>query len=204
MNELSCSMATSMFNQFKDIPPHGLIALISQNKVYLLYSVSLPSTFCTLLLKLYNNVHENEQLQAAYNAGTLEHIVIECYEHKPSNDELIRDYKKHLDDMLKGGFTDMREGLRMPKYRVKTYVLNDFRGGVSPLVYVVGKLKDKDVVMAVFESLPESEEWVTSKFGSQRVNVLPIYHDNELSLEYFKKFGKGLDGIRVYPRSRDN
>jgi hypothetical protein len=188
-------MAMSFISQFKSIPKYGIIVLVNKqdNQAYTIFSQSLPTLFCTTLCKLKEGIHDNKLLQDAFNNDLLTLEIVKGYESDPGSTELRNAYEVYTRN---SGYKDMRVGYKATSYKLKKYVLNHFRADLcysEPLVYVCGRSPTLgEIVLGIFHSIPEANEWVSSVYGDKLNDILPVFVDNELTKEYHK-----LNGYKI-------
>lgn len=188
-------MSNNLLNEFKNIPKSGIIAFLNEQdkSFYLFFSGSLPSLFCTHLLKLKEGIHDCKELQDAFNNDLLHSWVIKGYDKDPGSVELRSEYERIVHEYTYTEYKNMRKSYKAIGYRLKKYVLNDFRGNnysEQPLVYVCGKSPSLgDIVLGIFDSIPEADEWCESTYGKSTNDLLPIFKDNSLTKEYHDMHG---------------
>ena len=186
---------SNLLNEFKEVPSSGVIVFLdkSQYSFYTFFSSTLPSLLCTHLLTLKAGTHDNKQLQASFNADSLTHLVVAGYDKDPGSIELRTQYERIVNEFKGNEYKNMREGYKAIGYRLKKYVLNDFRGvsySQQPLIYVCGKSPSLgDIVLGIFDSVPDANEWIELTYGNSVNDLLPIYKDNSLTREYHNKYG---------------
>lgn len=186
---------TDFLQHFKTIPQYGILAFVSEvdKSIYMFFSQTAMSIFCTHMIKLKQGIHDNTSLQHAFNQNLLQLKVIKSYESDPGSIALRADYELLISEHMLLGYKDMRNGFKAIGYKIKKYILNDFRSDVSslpPLVYVCGRsLSLGEVVLGVFDSIPSADEWLNSTYGSKRNDVLPTFVDSDLTREYHKANG---------------
>jgi len=192
----------NFLEQFKTIPNTGIIAFISEidKTVFVFFSNSSFTLFCTHIYKLKLGIHDNKLLQDRFNQNLLTIQVIKGYDSIPESVDLRCEYERTISKFKADGYTDMREGYKAISYRIKIYVLNDFRAvnfAVTPLVYVCGRSTNvEEIVLGIFDSIPLAEEWLNSVYGDKRSGVLPEFVDNELTREYHR-----INGYEIYRAS---
>lgn len=187
-----------MLNTLKSIPNSGIITFVNNRdkSVYVFFSSKLFTQFCTHLYKLREGIHDNDSLQQSFNNDLLdiktEDVIISI---EPTS--LRSEYDRITREYISSGYSDMRAGYKASSFKIKKYVLNDFRdeGSRYPLVYVCGTSYSLgDVVLAIFDSIPEADDWIASVYGDKRIGILPVYCDNELTREYRIKYGYEMLG----------
>lgn len=183
--------------EIKQYPLVGIIAFIDEpNKsIYAFFSNSSFTLFCTNLCKLRSGIHENKQLQDAFNRDALETVVLKGYEVDPGSLELRSQYKLLIEQYIQNGYTDMRKDYSPIGYKLKTFILTDYRNKYihKPLVYVVGRSRGvEEIVLGIFDSIPESEEWINSVYGSKRTELLPVFCTNQLTKDYHENNGLAI------------
>jgi hypothetical protein len=184
---------SNLINDFKNIPKCGIIGFISSSSYYLFFSSTLPSLFCTHLLKLKEGIHDCKELQDAFNQDDLRCEVIKGYSKDPGSIELRSQYERIVHEYKYTEYKNMREGYKAIGYRLKKYVLNDFRrekGNFGPLVYVCGKSPSLgEIVLGIFDSIPEANDWCELTYGKNTSDLIPVFKVNELTQEYHDKHG---------------
>jgi hypothetical protein len=45
------------------------------------------------------------------------------------------------------------------------------------------------MLLGVFTSIPEADEWIQSVYGDKRSDIIPVYCENELTRDYISKNG---------------
>lgn len=194
-------MSANLIIQFKDLPNSGVgLFLNEQDKTfYVFFSPSFSTSFCTHLCKLKDNIHENFLLQDAFNKDLLQLTVYTGYSKDPGSIILRSDYQLAVKYNQGMGYSDMRSGYKAVSYKVKSFILNDFRSVGSgdfttdPLVYVCAKSANGGcILLGIFRSIPESEEWVTSVYGRVLNGVIPKFAYNELTNLYRDAYGDRL------------
>lgn len=184
---------SNLIIDFKNIPKCGIIAFISSSSYYLFFSSTLPSLFCTHLLKLKEGIHDCKELQNAFDHDDLRCEVIKGYTKDPGSIELRSQYERIVHEYQYTDLKNMREGYKAIGYRLKKYVLNDFRPTMvtcSPLVYVCGRSPSLgEIVLGIFDSIPEANDWCEITYGKNTSNLIPVFKDNDLTREYHDKHG---------------
>lgn len=187
--------------QFKDLPNSGVgLFLNEQDKTfYVFFSPSFATSFCTHLCKLKDNIHDNALLQDAFNKDLLQLCIVNSYSKDPGSIILRSDYQLAVEDNKGKGYSDMRAGYKAVSYKVKSFILNDFRPVKSrdfttdPLVYVCAKSANGGcLLLGIFRSIPESEEWIELTYGRVLVGVTPKFAYNELTNLYRDAHGDRL------------
>lgn len=183
-----------LINNLKEVPNIGVSAFVDNaNKaVFVFFSNSLFTLFCTHIYKLKLGIHDNKQLQEAFNNNSLDIVHLNSYKEDPGTIELRSEYTRRVDQYVSMGYKNMRDGYKAISYRIKTYVLTDYRDihKMTPLVYVVGRsLNSGEILLGVFDSIPESEEWVKCVYGDKRNEIIPQFCDNDLTKAYIQKYG---------------
>ena len=186
---------SNLMNDLRNIPQSGLITFINNRDktFYLIFSPRLATTFLTQICKLKDNIHDCKELQLAFNDGLLHSWIERGYDKDPGSIELRSQYERIVHEYITNGFSNMREGYKAIGYRLKKYVLNDFRRETcksDPLVYVCGKSPSLgEIVLGIFDSIPEANEWCEATYGDKVSELIPIFKDNALTIEYHNKHG---------------
>jgi hypothetical protein len=185
----------------QDIPICGVLgffntSILGNPEAYLFFSSTAFTLFCTHLTKLRMHIHDCKGLQDAYDNNTLEFSVVKSYTIDPGPIELRSAYERSIADYRSKGYTDMRDGYKAITYKIKKYVLADFRDNVTrvqPLVYVCGRSPNAgEVVLGIFDSIPNADDWLASTYKGKATDILPIFANNELTIEYHKENGYAL------------
>lgn len=179
------------------IPQFGVAAFIDEpNKsVYLYFSNSLYTLFSTHIARLKLGIHDCKPLQDAFDDVRFEIRVLTAFESDPGSIALRTEYVRQQQLFLSAGYKDLRAGYKPIGYKLKTRVLSDYRNNYinTPLVYITGRSPcQEEIVLGIFNSIPESTEWVNSIYGDKTNDVLPEFCDNELTQGYLKANGYKL------------
>jgi len=193
-----------------DIPSCGICSLINleTKEHFTLYSSALPIELAKLIESLRKGTHSCKALVEAYKANKLTYKLLDNKSDDYSLYSLRAEYTEWLREFTRKGFTDLRPGHRAPTYRIIKKVYETYKPKPGPghlhnnklFVYVIAVSKrNNKLVLGVFETMSEAEEWVKATFPDES-NVVPTFHDGSLSKGYREEFGERL--IRTRPKGR--
>ena len=75
----------------------------------------------------------------------------------------------------------------------KRILTNYLSANKPPLVYITARSGScGEVVMAIFNTVPQADLWIELTYGSSRKGIVPTFKDDELTLGYHKEHGYKL------------
>jgi hypothetical protein len=179
---------------FNDIPSCGIASLINleTREHYTLYSGSLPIELAKLIESLRKGTHSCQPLVSAYKDNKLTFKLLDEKSPDYSLYSLRADYTEWLKEFEAKGIKNLRPSHKAPVYRIKVQAYSSFKGDVKGalLVYVIAISKrNNKLVLGVFNTMPEAQEWVKVSFSNLDCAV-PLFHDGALSREYRAEHGE--------------
>lgn len=189
-----------LFQNLNDFPLSCIYSLITDKSVYVHYSVNnAVNELAKLITKLRLNIHDNKELQSAYNANSLSLNVVHVFRSPPPLVVIRGKYTEIVESYKSSGYKDMRESFTASSYKLKTAILGDYRDekGVKPLVYVFAKSSTPGyLLLGIFDNMIEANEWSSASFPNPS-QLVPQFKDNELTRGFHSIHGmKKIKSIR--------
>lgn len=148
---------------------------------------------------LRKGIHDNKKLQESFNAGYLEFNVIKSYEIPPHDLVLRSEYNVVVNDFIKKNYRDMRGQYIPCHFTLKTSIIDDHTRSTKNgmLVCVFARSKGyRDVVLGLFETVPEANEWLDVNYPNKTDPVVPKFCENSLTKDFHKEHGYEIKIIK--------
>ena len=174
----------------------GIIAFVNDldKTVYLAHSVDMARSIASNAGQLRDGIHPNIELQRDYRNYVVD--IAWCTLGPVTDIELKVMYSVCLEDYIKRGYRNLREGFVAPKFRLKAYIERDYRrtkGCPFSLVYVcaISKRQNKEII-GIFETMDEAKAYMAELRPTPDAIVVPRRHTGDLTVGYYKRKRKPL------------
>lgn len=198
----------SLFQQLKQFPVSSIFAFIDEtNKsFYMLYSInnSIHEISKTMTL-LSRKQHGNAQLQASYDANTLDLFIIKDYDSPPLEQILRAEYTELVQKYVDAGYKNLRDNFIAIHYKLYRRVMGDFRNvnKKGSLFYVTARSKRADeLLLGIFETEREADAWVEATYPGQPPHIVPKFALNELTKQYNLLYGLRIRYMKIKTKRR--